>query len=211
MFDCAVVIYSESLAIEIKLALDRWCKSVGQFHPSADTPKTHKTGLMSKAPSFGHHQYISSLLNSESTEAPFLTDQSRSIAVNNDLRDKNLRPKLAEKSWSSDSIDRMFLSKKGSNANTAQNNTDNSKNRRGNETPSPPTIAESSASTLDHNVQSFSSFNYNNTISNTTTTTTTNTKKKRLRAKERTWVYHALMHVVHTMQEEHAVPIVVFV
>lgn len=36
------------------------------------------------------------------------------------------------------------------------------------------------------------------------------TSRKALRAKERTWVYHAVMGVVHNMQQEHSVPIVVF-
>lgn len=41
--------------------------------------------------------------------------------------------------------------------------------------------------------------------------TSNSTSRKALRAKERTWVYHAVMGVVQSMQQERGVPIVVFI
>ena len=131
--------------------------------------------------------------------------RSESSSAQDSHQQRHLRPTTG--SHSNEALDALFDFGVDNNANTATNTPTNpnaSNNHNNNYRNS-----KSTGSIMDrvrgaHHTPSH--------ISSSTSSGASSSRRsgKSLRAKERTWVYHAVMSVVQDMQAEHEVPIVVF-
>lgn len=176
--------------------------------PSVTSMSSEHSGNGSSATTLpglsGKHRPLPKIIE-ESHE--FSRSESSSAQESHQANQRHLRP--TARSHSNEALDAMFdFGSEGANTTTNSptnpSNNSNNNHRHGN-SKSTGNILDRVRAAAHHTPSHISS-----STSSGASSSRRSGKSLSLRAKERTWVYHAVMSVVQDMEAEHEVPIVVF-